>query len=340
MKLFQTSLKNSKLSTLKRFAKLLDQGYSIQSAIEISSLINNNYILEEITTGLNKGSSLTQIILDLNVDLQFNNYFQFFSLKNNVSKALLQSIKIIENRNKLINKLKTQLTYPLYLIMFLIIFSIGINYYLMPQIFILFEEFNIDLSITQLILFKIFNVIPIFIILFFVSISILLILTIYAIKTKYYKLLHSIVHYMPFIKIIIKKYFSFKFAVYYNELLSQGYDSSSIINNLLNNTEDDDIQVIVYEIHLALVNGKDIVTSLSELDFIEELFITYFKLMLISVDNKSLNNYINLTTTDFEQLISKSIKYIVPISYLFVGSFVVLVYLSIIIPMMNVVNTM
>lgn len=55
---------------------------------------------------------------------------------------------------------------------------------------------------------------------------------------------------------------------------------------------------------------------------------------------KSLKEYIDISFMQIDRLISRIIKTIVPLIYGFVASFVIVVYVSIIIPMMNVVSTL
>ena len=61
---------------------------------------------------------------------------------------------------------------------------------------------------------------------------------------------------------------------------------------------------------------------------------------IISHENQSLENYIQLTFMQLNQFVSKFIKIIVPLIYGFVATFVIVVYVSIIIPMMNVVSNL
>ena len=57
-------------------------------------------------------------------------------------------------------------------------------------------------------------------------------------------------------------------------------------------------------------------------------------------EKKSLKEYIDISFMQIDRLTSRIIKTIVPLIYGFVASFVIVVYVSIIIPMMNVVSTL
>ena len=69
-------------------------------------------------------------------------------------------------------------------------------------------------------------------------------------------------------------------------------------------------------------------------------FKKYISIIQNSHENQSLENYIQLTFMQLNQFVSKFIKIIVPLIYGFVATFVIVVYVSIIIPMMNVVSNL
>ena len=58
------------------------------------------------------------------------------------------------------------------------------------------------------------------------------------------------------IRRLIQKYYSLKFALYYNELLINGYDSTDIIVMLYEQIDDSDIKMIIYEIYRQVLEGE------------------------------------------------------------------------------------
>ena len=139
-----------------------------------------------------------------------------------------------------------------------------------------------------------------------------------------------LINHTHFIKKLICKYYSLKFAIYYNELLIQHYDTIT----------DSDIKMIVYELYRLIVNGHDFNLAVNDFPYFSDDFKKFISIIQNSHENQSLENYIQLTFMQLNQFVSKFIKIIVPLIYGFVATFVIVVYVSIIIPMMNVVSNL
>lgn len=98
--------------------------------------------------------------------------------------------------------------------------------------------------------------------------------------------------------------------------------------------------MIVYELYRLIVNGHDFNLAVNDFPYFSDDFKKFISIIQNSHENQSLENYIQLTFMQLNQFISKFIKIIVPLIYGFVATFVIVVYVSIIIPMMNVVSNL
>ena len=107
--------------------------------------------------------SLDEAILECDFNKTFKEYFNFFRIKNNLSKAIIQSVNICKSKDNTFMKLKKELTYPSLLIVFLMMFSLFIVYALLPSIMQLFNEFSIEPSLITRFMFMLFKIIPILI---------------------------------------------------------------------------------------------------------------------------------------------------------------------------------
>ena len=144
---------------------------------------------------------------------------------------------------------------------------------------------------------------------------------------------------MPVINIILKKYFSLKFSIYYHELALEDMDSAAIIQVLNNQMNESDIKIVLYEMNNRISDGEEIERIMEDFDYFDSLFISFLK-MYISNPNRheALQHYIQMTYNQIDQWISQFLKYIVPCIYGFVALFVITIYISIIIPMMNIIS--
>ena len=324
---------NDDLQLLENIANFLKQGYLIKDVLNLCLIIHQTEKIKLIEQNLVAGKAFDEVIIEIDFDNTFIEYFKFFRFKNNISTAIEHSLKICRKKEQIFTQLKKELTYPVLLIIFLMFFSLFIVYGLLPSIMQLFVEFNISPSIITRIIFKLFEIIPI--------IVIFIILSIYAIKRKYFKLIDLLIEKIVLIRRLIQKYYSLKFALYYNELLINGYDSTDIIVMLYEQIDDSDIKMIIYEIYRQVLEGEALEDIINDFEYFEPLFIAYFKLLIHdNQKDKSLDNYLRVSIDTLHMQVTRLIKLFVPIIYCFVAGFVILVYVAIVIPMMNVVSNL
>ena len=206
----------------------------------------------------------------------------------------------------------------------------------------LFVEFNISPSIITRIIFKLFEIIiPIIVIFIILSFTVFFTISIYAIKRKYFKLIDLLIEKIVLIRRLIQKYYSLKFALYYNELLINGYDSTDIIVMLYEQIDDSDINMIIYEIYRQVLEGEALEDIINDFEYFEPLFIAYFKLLIHdNQKDKSLDNYLRVSIDTLHMQVTRLIKLFVPIIYCFVAGVVIFFFVAIVIPMMNVVSNL
>ena len=219
---------NDDLQLLENIANFLKQGYLIKDVLNLCLIIHQTEKIKLIEQNLVAGKAFDEVIIEIDFDNTFIEYFKFFRFKNNISTAIEHSLKICRKKEQIFTQLKKELTYPVLLIIFLMFFSLFIVYGLLPSIMQLFVEFNISPSIIIRIIFKLFEIIPIIVIFIILSFTVFFTISIYAIKRKYFKLIDLLIEKIVLIRRLIQKYYSLKFALYYNELLINGYDSTDM----------------------------------------------------------------------------------------------------------------
>ena len=311
-------MKNKLLSFIDLLIFFFNQGYSLQETLDFCSLLNYEKEVKEIKNYLNQGLSLDEIFIMLPFPTLFKEYYSFFKNEFTLKK----------------------LAYPIILLIFLFVFSIFTVFYLLPQVEILFNDFDIQKSFIIQCLFVLLHAIPIFLTLITIINIILMIFIYQSIAKQKFNQIDFLINHTHFIKKLICKYYSLKFAIYYNELLIQHYDTTSIIETLYDKITDSDIKMIVYELYRLIVNGHDFNLAVNDFPYFSDDFKKFISIIQNSHENQSLENYIQLTFMQLNQFVSKFIKIIVPLIYGFVATFVIVVYVSIIIPMMNVVSNL
>ncbi len=331
---------NKELKELEILASLLESDYDIDDVIELTSLLGDKKRLLNIQSMLQQGNSLSSAICKQNYAKEFIKYFQFFEMTNKSSYAIKKALEICTKQNALKQQLLKKLRYPACLILFLILFLFFIGIFLMPQVNTLLEQFSTSPSMMQIIIFKSFTIIPFLMLFVLVSSIVCILILLYSIKSGNHQLIHKFIN-IKGIGAILKKYYSLSFALLYNELLKSGYDFNAAIHFMLENTKNQPIQSLVYQLYCSISQGMSLEASYESIPYFEESIIAF--LIILSKqekNNKNLDDYISLTIDIVQQFVDRIISIVLPITYLFIGTFVITVYLSIIIPLMDIVNIM
>lgn len=322
---------------LEILSDLLLEGYKTNDIILILNNIFDDSKVLKICNNLSLGISLEESIKSCEYDSYFIEYFSFFLSKNEISFAIRESVRLCKVKYNFKQKLIKKLKYPLFLISFLLFFSIFVSIFLIPQVSMFMNQFNSQ-STVQMISFKIFSIIPI-IIFCMSSIFIILFLVLwYSLKNNRIDILNRLLKIKAF-SVVIKKYYSIKFSLFYNELLKLNYSSVDALEFLVTSLVDSDISHVINTIYNKVKLGQDLYEVFKELEYFEDLLMKYI-LILENMNsiNKNLDSYISLSTNIFLNKVDKIISRVIPLVYGFVGFFVVFIYISIILPLMNVIE--
>ncbi|MEG0275508.1 MAG: type II secretion system F family protein [Coprobacillus sp.] len=329
---------NKEYLFLKNFYGLLSAGYSIEESLLICSHILHYSPIQSMIDQLKQGEGIESILLQSNLPKTFREYFAFFQNKNCLSEAIEKSLNICLSKQDYQNQLKSKLTYPLILFVFLFLFSLFVIFILLPNVDQLFSSFGIQKSMFVEIVYKLFYVLPLMLVVICSVVIFLVFRLLIALKKKSFRVIERYLRY-PLFKICLKKYFSLKFAVYYNELLKEEMDSATIISVLNDQMTHNNLKIVLYEMSNRMNDGEALENILEDFEYLDELFLTFFKMYMKNPkESYSLNHYIDFTYQQIDIWVAQFLKFLVPSIYCFVAVFVITIYISIIIPMMNVIS--
>jgi type II secretory pathway component PulF len=202
----------------------------------------------------------------------------------------------------------------------------------------LFDSFSVERPFLLIVMIYIMKMIPILFIVSFIVITFLFLYLLYALKNKKYLIIEKYLK-VKGIRVLLQKYFTLKFAVYFNELLKDHIDAHSIMKLLNEKMNHSDIKIMIYEIYTKMNNGLSFEEGMYNLEYFDPLFILMYKLFLQSPqDVKSLQGYIDLTLEWVHVRINKMVKIVVPAVYSFVAIFVISIYLAAVLPLMNIIG--
>lgn len=318
----------------------LKQGYSIHDLLDLCKMLDFKKQVSDLEKYLYQGETVDEALLKMNLPSLFKEYFSFFKHDFSIDDALEKTLAICKKREEIKKILIKKLGYPLFMLIFLFVFSIFVVLFLLPQVEILFIDFNIEKSLITEFFFTLLKIIPLFLILVFVVVVSIVLFVKISVTHQHFQYIDFMIEHTRLVKNVICKYYSLKFAIYYDELLMNNYDATTIIELLYNKIKDSDIKMIVYELYNSILEGRNIDSAIQAFPYFSDDFKMFIVLIHNKNEKKSLKEYIDISFMQIDRLISRIIKTIVPLIYGFVASFVIVVYVSIIIPMMNVVSTL
>lgn len=323
---------------LENLYTLLDAGYSIHESLLLCYQILHDDTIMKMIDKLKMGEDFSTILLKSSLPQVFKEYFSFYQNKNLLSQSIEKSLSIYKIQKNFLSKMKSQLTYPCILLVFLMLFSIFVVFFLLPQVNQLFVSFDIEKSMMIKIVFFLFHIVPIIIICIICFLLLMIIHLIYGLKHKKHHVIELYLK-MPFLHVLLEKYFSLKFCIYYQELAQEDTDCATIISMLNQQMVKSDLKIVLYEMENRLYEGEAIEDILKDFEYFDELFLTFFEMYLQNpAQHQSLSHYIELTYQQLEHWVSLFLKYLIPSIYSFVAVFVITIYISIVIPMMNIIS--
>lgn len=325
---------------LKSFYMLLDAGYNVKEALEICENTTKNTHIKKICSLLENGISIENAIIECQFPHSFIEYFTFFKTKKTLSLAIKKSIDICLRQKEYKKNLQNKLSYPFALLLFLFGFSLFVIFEIIPNINKLFISFQIEKSFFVQFVFCLITFFPILFMLITVLISIMTLHLLIALRKKSFRTIEFYLK-IPIISNFLKKYFSLKFSIYYNELLKEEVDQISIIHLLNNQLANNDLKIVLYEIENNLLEGEALEDILNNFEYLDDLFIMFFQMLMKNPKHhNALEQYIQITYEQINICIHHIVRYIIPMIYGFVAIFVITVYLAVILPMMNIVTNM
>ena len=160
---------NKEVLFLENFYTLLNSGYSVEESLNLCEEILNLKFINDMKEKLSYGEDIYQIISDSQLPIVFKEYFEFYKNKNCLSDAIEKSLNVYKTNKSYLHKLKSKLSYPTILLVFLFFFSVFVVFFLLPNVNELFVSFQINKSVIINALFTFFYLFPLlFIVLFFI----------------------------------------------------------------------------------------------------------------------------------------------------------------------------
>ena len=341
------SIKKSEVVVfLRQFSVMLNSGISVDDTINALRLQNYSEglkrVLDDVYTDVISGNLLSTAFrqrLDVFPEF-FCNMVEIGEMSGTLDSICSSMDDYYENNEKLKNKIKSSLAYPIVLVTLIVAVVLFMTYFILPEFENMFAEFDGDIPAISKLVFAIGAFIRSNMVYILITLAVIIVGTIIffmtkpGIRVKDYIALH-----FPVIGGINNATITARFARAFCILLASGMNITDCMNNLINI-----LQNTIYTHHFKSVikdvkKGKSIANSLRDTKIFNPLLV-----QMVAVGEKSgnLEEVLNSTTSFFDDQvdsrINRAISLLEPVTIILLGGIVTVVLLSIYVPMIQLMD--
>src|SRR5690625_13662 len=328
------------LRFLKQLTRLLENGYSIIDALEVlkwdKQLIT---AADQMITSLKQGMLIDQAFERAKFHHIITTYLYFVKDNGDILSSIKKSTEMLENNLKYKKKFQDMMRYPFILFFIFSILLYFINEWVLLSFLDIFQS---NESASSMVTFSIHFIdylvktFMIFLILFIVFYLVWFVnkwkVPIQA-QIKFYS---SIPIYRKFLTLQT----SFQFAIHLSSQLKTGLSIKEILANMAQQKKLPIIAHYSSLIMTELSNGFPLTNLLSQLSLFEKQLTLIFQKNTDKLSlERDLAAYADMLTEELNRKIMKTITFIQPVILIFVACFIIFIYLTLMWPMMQMIQT-
>ncbi|WP_240378115.1 competence type IV pilus assembly protein ComGB [Bacillus piscicola] len=210
---------------LVKVGELLEQGYSIDQVLELLSWEQPDIVksmIIEMREELRRGTSFHEILRNHYFPSDITAYVFFSESCGALQEGLQGAGELYRKRIETTRRIRRYLRYPLLLLWTLLIISIVMLHFLFPQFSQLFDSLDMEFPMVTLIMIQFFRYSPY---LAFSLVPIVLLLFVYYFKTFRHYSAHKQCHLLfqiPFLAPFLRLFFTYYFSLQLSSMLKGG----------------------------------------------------------------------------------------------------------------------
>ena len=308
---------------IQLFNNLFESGFNLTEIVSFlrrSQLLSDIYV-ERMQESLLNGASLSIMMTDLGFSDSIVTQIALADTHGNSQKSLLKIESYLSSMSVVRKKLIEVATYPLILLLFLILIMLGLKNYLLPQL----ENQSVA---TQII-----THFPTIFLISFLLIVVLLIGVLFYARNLSQINLYSRISRIPFVGSYVKLYLTAYYAREWGNLIGQGIELMEIVE-IMQKQKSLLFQEIGKDMKEALLLGQAFHQKVLGYPF----FLRELSLMIEYGEVKSklgreLDIYAEETWQTFFGKLTQATQLIQPLVFIFVALVIILIYVAMLLPM-------
>ena len=329
---------------LKKLGEMLEKGYTLSEAFELVMFyqpLKQKEQLRKCLAKLSQGKSLSSSFKGLHFRDSILSYLFFAEKYGNLEFGLKQSSQLLLKQIELKQKVLKLLRYPIFLMMIVCLMIYFIQSFLFPQFSNLYASMSIPLPPMTKVMFIFPKYLP-YLFLFICTVGI----GFFIYYFFHFRYLSASLRMKRLLKIplfnhLIKKLLTYYFSFQLGALLKGGL---SIIDSLSVFKEQNHLPFFKEEaaqLSIKLKEGERFTNIIEERVFYDhELAVVINHGQANGLLFKELENYSEFLLEQIEMKLHRFLTFIQPIVFLGVGGLITFMYLSIMIPIFNMINTL
>lgn len=336
----KTLPKDIQLRFLRRLSRLLLNGYPLIEALEIikwdDQMINT---ATQMITSLKNGQTIDQAFEKATFHHTITTYLYFVRANGDLQTSIDKCIEMYEHRLKYMGKFQQIARYPLILLVIFSVLLYFIKKLVLPSFVDLFQTSS-EASSTVILSMMIIEFLGTFVLV--IIVMVLLGSLLWQFNKRKISIDKQIKFYniLPIYRKFLKLQTSFLFATHLSTLLKTGMSIKEI---LLHMAKQKKLPIISYYSNLMIAElskGYPIANLLSQFTFFEQHFTTIFqKNADMNALEKDLTVYAELLTEELQRKVMKGITFIQPLFFIVLASFIVFIYVTLMWPMFQLIET-
>ncbi|MFS0672801.1 competence type IV pilus assembly protein ComGB [Ornithinibacillus sp. 179-J 7C1 HS] len=340
-KVYEPRLKTTtQLTFLKRLSRSLSNGYPLIEALETMKWDKNLLsVAEQVIILLKSGETLDKSLEKLSFHPIITTYLYFAKEHANLEANLNKCLHIYEQRLNHLKKFTQVIRYPIILIIIFSMVFFFIQHKVLPNLLSLFQQnnqeshmINTTITFSSLIYYG-------FIMVILISLTIYFLWTHMKPKTPV-ELQIKLYNMLPIYRGYVKLNTSFLFSTHVETLLKTGLPIKDVLTILSKQTKLPLLSYYATQLINGLNQGFPISLIMEQLTFLSPQLTSIFQKNSNSESlEKDLATYSTFLIDELNDKIVNIITYIQPVFFILLGLIIILIYLSLMLPMYQFINT-
>ncbi len=327
---------------LTRLGELLQVGYHLAEALRFLQSQESDQRRKEMDQALQQlkaGYSLFEVLRHLGFHPQLLQFVYYAEFYGNLSRALKEGGQFWSKRMSDHQKMLKILMYPLLLFVFILLISSVMQSVLLPKFLSLYDSLNIPPSFFLTFLVSTshsMNFLP--------YLAIGLCLLYFILKYSWFERMNYVdrkkwIQRIPIVNQYVRLFDTYYFTYHLSGLLASGLSINDCMHLLAKQNNQPFYQEIGELIYKALNGGRSLEHVFTHLSIFE----TYLCDVIANGQkhgklDQELFQYSRIVLQRIEDKITSVIKIVQPLLFLLVGSIVIFIYLSVLLPMFSIMN--